>query len=103
MSRPLKVSPDVMFRELQGEAVLLDLKSQKYFGLDAVGTRIWQLLETETPRTAMLDALLEEFEVSRDQLRADLSAFLERLEAAGLIQLEARGPGQDREGDTESP
>jgi hypothetical protein len=39
----VKVNDDVLFQELQGEAVLLNLKSGVYFGLDPVGTRIWQL------------------------------------------------------------
>ncbi len=42
-----RISPDVLFRELAGEAVLLDLKSQRYFGLGEVGTRIWQLLDEQ--------------------------------------------------------
>ena len=38
------VSKDVLFQEVAGETVLLDLNSESYFGLDEVGTRIWTLL-----------------------------------------------------------
>ena len=40
----IRPSDEVLFQELQDESVLLDLKSGVYFGLDIVGTRIWQLL-----------------------------------------------------------
>lgn len=86
MAERLILSPDVLFRELQGEAVLLDLKSQRYFGLDTVGTRIWQLLQELRRPEAVLGALLEEFEVPRERLAKDLEAFLDELRAKGLIQ-----------------
>ena len=44
LASSVRISDDVRFQELQGEAVLLDLKSATYFGLDQVGTRIWQLI-----------------------------------------------------------
>ena len=40
----LSVSTEVIAQEVSGETVLLDLKSEQYFSLDVVGTRIWQLL-----------------------------------------------------------
>jgi hypothetical protein len=43
----ITVSPEVLFQEVGGEAVLLDLKSESYFGLDDVGMRIWQLLQEQ--------------------------------------------------------
>lgn len=48
MTQRYVVSPDVLFREVDGEAVLLNLDSETYFGLDPVGTRMWQVL-TESP------------------------------------------------------
>ena len=41
----LALSPDVIVRELSGESVVLDLASGRYFGLNAVGTRVWQLIQ----------------------------------------------------------
>ena len=82
----IHLSPEVLFRELQGEAVLLDLRSQRYFGLDEVGTRIWQLLAELGRREEVLERLLQEFEVDRQTLARDLETFLSRLEGAELIQ-----------------
>ena len=83
----IQLSSEVLFRELQGEAVLLDLRSQSYFGLDEVGTRIWQLLAEHGRREPALEALLLEFEVDREILTRDIDEFLARLESAGLISV----------------
>lgn len=83
-----RLSPNVLFRELSGEAVLLDLSSERYFGLDEVGTRIWQLLSERGRTDAVLEAMLEEYSVGEAQLRQELTNFLNELADAGLIKLE---------------
>ena len=87
MAFEARISPEVLFRELAGEAVLLDLKSQRYFGLDPVGTRIWQLLDEQRRTDSILATMLEEFDVEEAKLREDLDAFLDQLKDAGLIEL----------------
>ena len=87
-------SSDVLFRDLGGEAVLLDLKSQRYFGLDEIGTRIWQLLGEHSQLEAVYQAMLEEFDVGETQLREELEAFVKELAEAGLIEL--ANPGAER-------
>jgi hypothetical protein len=78
--------PDaVVFRELDGEAVLLNLDSGQYFGLNEVGTRIWQLLAELGQPQPVLDALLKEFDVSAAELEADVLNLLLQLAARGLI------------------
>ena len=66
------VSDDVLFQEVSGETVLLDLASDSYFGLDVVGTRVWGLLESGASVGDMLDVLLDEYEVERDVLEKDV-------------------------------
>lgn len=83
-----RLSTDVLFRELTGEAVLLDLSSQRYFGLDEIGTRIWQLLGEHGRTDAVYEAMLEEFDVGEAQLRRELDGFVQELAKAGLIELE---------------
>src|SRR4051812_15119232 len=53
----VKISDDVLFQELQGEAVLLELKTGVYFGLDKVGTRVWQLLGEQATIAGVVDAM----------------------------------------------
>jgi hypothetical protein len=86
MSQRIEISPDVLFQEVGGETVLLDLESEHYFGLDAVGTRIWGLLGEGVSVAAMVDTLLQEYEVERATLEADVAELLSRLAEAGLIR-----------------
>jgi len=79
----------VLIRELQGESVLLNLDSETYFGLDDVGTRMWAALHATESVDAAHAALLAEFEVEPERLRADLAAFVETLAGAGLLRVVA--------------
>ncbi len=65
--------------------VLLDLKAESYFGLNEIGTRIWQMLEAGRAVPDMLDELLAEYEVGREELEADVRELLDELLEAGLI------------------
>ena len=77
---------DVMTADVDNELVMMRLESNGYFGLDAIGRRIWELLDE--PRTvAQLCALLcEEYEVSAEECERDLLHYLKELEAHGLLQ-----------------
>lgn len=79
-------APDVVFREVGGEAVILDLASQRYFSLDPVGTRMWILLvELERPE-AVRERLLAEYEVAPEDLQRDLEDLVGRLVEEGLMR-----------------
>ena len=92
MNQRVVISPEVMSQEVSGETVLLDLKSEQYFGLDEVGTRIWQLLQEKGELQPVFDTVLEEYGVEADQLKADLNELLGQLEKAGLLVLEPTTP-----------
>lgn len=82
-------SPEVLFQNLGGEAVLLDLKTETYFGLNPVGTRMWELIASgETSLGDAVETLLGEFEVERERLEADLLRLAGELAEAGLIRLQ---------------
>jgi len=69
LDQRIAVSSDALFQEVEGEAVILDLAQSQYFGLDEVGTRIWQLLQTHGTARAVIDQMLEEFDSSRSASR----------------------------------
>jgi hypothetical protein len=85
-STHLSVSADVMVRQVGDEAVLLNLKTEKYLGLDNVSNRIWQALTTQGTIQAAYDVLLAEFEVDPGKLRADLDEFVQQLLQFGLVE-----------------
>ncbi len=86
--RIARVSPSTLFREVQGEAVLLQLDNGEYFGLDEVATRIWQLIVAEGDLDVVRDTLLGEFDVDEDELTDDLARVVDELTAKQLIDIE---------------
>ncbi len=78
------VSKDALFRDLDGEAVLLDLGHGTYFGLNGVGTRMWQLLERHGQLKTVFTELSREYDVAPDTLEHDLVGLVARLTEAGL-------------------
>ncbi|MBS0471035.1 MAG: PqqD family protein [Proteobacteria bacterium] len=65
--------------------VMMSPEQGNYLGISGVGTRIWELLDTTDDVEAICDALREEYAVSPDQCRADVDAFLAKLDAQGAI------------------
>lgn len=82
----LRGSDDVLVRALDGEAVLLDMASGKYFGLNEVGSRIWELIEKGQPVGAIRAAIVAEFEVDDARAGEDLAALVSELETRGLVR-----------------
>jgi coenzyme PQQ synthesis protein D (PqqD) len=78
------LSKDAVFRDLDGEAVILDLDAGTYFGLNAVGTRIWQLIERHGRLQTVFDDLCQEYDAAPDMLERDLLALVGRLAEARL-------------------
>jgi hypothetical protein len=77
----------VMVRFLDREAVLLNLETEQYFGLDEIGTRMWQLVTASPNIDAAYLELLAEFDVEPELLRSNLMELLSRLVESGLLQV----------------
>ena len=75
----------MLFQEVEGETVLLDQREERYFVLDDVGTRVWQLLTEHRDEDAVVARMLAEFEVDEARLRADIAELMAQLHAAGLV------------------
>jgi hypothetical protein len=83
----LSVPEDVLLQELDGESVILNLKSECYFGLDEVGTRMWVVLTSSDTIQDAYERLLAEYDVAPDVLRQDLAALVEQLVGHGLLEI----------------
>ena len=90
LNQTITLSPEVISQEVSGETVLLDLESENYFGLDEVGTRIWQLIKESGDLQAIYDTLLAEYEVEEEQLHTDLEALLDEIAGLGLVKMETK-------------
>ena len=80
----VELSDDAIFREMDGEAVILNLESGTYFGLDPVGTRIWQLVEKHGSLRVVFEQMRQEFDVESEVLERDLLDLVGRFTDKGL-------------------
>lgn len=67
--------------------MILDFRSGSYYGLDAVGARIWDLLKVPRSIASICETIVEEYAVEPDICEKDLISFLEDLREAGLIEV----------------
>ena len=77
----------IVSSEIDGETVMMDNSFEKYFGMKAIGTRIWQLLEKETSLQRLCEALVKEFDVSPEQCMEDIIPFLQELSEQDMIKI----------------
>lgn len=89
----VSISPDVMVREVGGESVVLDLKTERYLGLDDVATSMWQAVTAADSVQAAYEQLAGSFDVEGEQLRSDLDNFVQELLRLGLVEV---GDGRER-------
>jgi Coenzyme PQQ synthesis protein D (PqqD) len=83
----LVAEPDLMMADLEGEAVLLNAQTGRYYGLNDVGTRIWTLVAEPTPVAAVVSALQNEYDVDAGQLEGDILRFVEDMVARRLVEV----------------
>lgn len=79
--------PDQVSADLEDEAVVLSLRNGVYYGLNPVGTRIWELLQQPRRVSEIRNVILEEYEVGEEQCESDLLSLLQQLSAEGLVRV----------------
>ena len=85
----VRVPDDVLISRLQEESVILNLDSERYFGLDDVGTRFLSVLTTSDSIDEAYQSLVDEYDVDREMLRQDLEALIQNLLQKGIIEVSA--------------
>lgn len=87
-SRDTTVRPveDQISTEIEDELVVLQLDTGKYFGIDGVGPRVWELLQEPLTVGELEDRLIDEYDVSRERLQQDIDSLLAELDDAELIE-----------------
>lgn len=77
----------VVVQEVEGESVLLNLDSERYFGLDETGTRMWVVLAESASIQVAYEALLAEYDVAPEVLRSDMEDLIGQMVENGLLEL----------------
>jgi hypothetical protein len=87
-SQRVSISPDALVNIVDREAVVLDLKSEQYFGFNETGARFWTALSEAGTVDGAWRTLRAEYDVDADALLKDLNEFVEKLVARGLIRFD---------------
>lgn len=85
----LRATENVLIQEIRGEIMFLNMASESYFGLDAVGSRMYRTLVSADSIQSAFDALLQEYDVEEARLRSDLQDLISKLLDHGLLRVEA--------------
>ncbi|PYS79756.1 MAG: hypothetical protein DMF66_01655 [Acidobacteria bacterium] len=80
------ITRDVLFRELEGEMVLLNKLSATYFSLNETGSEVWRRLSGHATVEEICQGMAETYHIPKEKLVADLTQLIEELLNAGLIQ-----------------
>jgi trimethylamine:corrinoid methyltransferase-like protein len=78
---------DQVSSDLGGEVAILDLAGGVYYGLDAVGARVWELVQKPIEVHEIQETIIEEYDVDRARVERDVHAFLKRLTDEGLVEV----------------
>lgn len=84
----IRIPESLAASRLDDELVLLDEKTGRYFGLNPVGSRIFQLLKNLGEQEEVVAALHVEYDAPEERLRADVAAFIDTLSRRGLIAVD---------------
>ena len=84
LPKKVTVSSQVLTQMLDGEMMIYHLQEEHYYGLDAIGTRMWQLLTENSDVSAVIKNLTTEYNVDESVLIKDLVNLIEQLSKAHL-------------------
>ena len=85
-------APGLLANELAGDTVLLNAQTYMFYGLNQVGSRIWELLAQPVSVEELCDALVAQFDVDVDTCRTDTLALLRELYAEKMISVATGSP-----------
>jgi myo-inositol-1-phosphate synthase len=83
----VKRNNEVFANEIDGEAVMMNIQTGKYYGLDEIGSRIWELMERKIQVKEIIEQLQKEYDVSEQQCKTDVLNLLNDLKSNQLIDV----------------
>ncbi len=75
----IKIQPDILSQDLDGEIVLLNMKNEHYYSLKESGVFMWQLLNRHSNKQMVKELLLQEYEIDEATIQRDLDSFIDWL------------------------
>jgi hypothetical protein len=80
--------PDLVFSKVDDEVVMMSIKNGEYYGLDNIGSRVWEIIEKPVTFKELIDLLRYEFEIDDKKCRSDVIEFIEALINKELVVIE---------------
>lgn len=80
-----KVAEDILFRQVQNEAVLLHIPTGMYYALNETSIIAWEALYSQQPLRYAIEKIIAEYDVEYSQVLSDLKVFLQDLLEYGVI------------------
>jgi hypothetical protein len=87
-SSVVRAVPHQVSCDMDGEAVVLDMESNTYYGLDSTGARIWQLIQQPRRFSEICDTLLSEYDIDAINCAREVDEFINHMVKMGLARLE---------------
>jgi hypothetical protein len=79
---------DIVASDIDDEKVMMSIEKGHYYGLDPIGSRVWELIETPVRVSELVDALAVKYDVDRPTCEQDVLAFLDELHQAGILRVD---------------
>ncbi|MFH0709209.1 MAG: PqqD family peptide modification chaperone [Pseudomonadota bacterium] len=77
---------EVIFSEMDGELVMMDLDKNSYFGLNAVGKEIWELLSEANTIGGLCATLMQKYNVDLQRCKQDVTAHVDKMVEVGIVK-----------------
>lgn len=78
---------DIITSDIDDEKVMMSIEKGEYYGLEPVGSCIWEMLETPTPVADIVGRMLCQYDVDRETCERDVLAFLHELARASVVRV----------------
>lgn len=87
----VSVAENQVSSDLDGESVVLDLDQGIYYGMNELGSRVWQIIQNPVSVQEIIVTVQDEYEVDRERCKQDILSFLNQLDEQNLITISGRG------------
>lgn len=87
MSSLIKRSPEIVHSDMDGETVMMSIEQGEYYGIDAIGAQIWNMLEEEKSIEDICASLCEKYDVEASVCQRDVIRFLENMHEQKIIEI----------------
>lgn len=84
----IKLNQELLSSSIDGETVMMSIENGKYYGLNTVASRIWEIIKTQPLYSELIDTLTSEYQIDKPQCEKDTNLFLSKLIENKLISIE---------------